>query len=103
MDMCDCPKWDSCNAPLCPIDPDISKRVYLRGEAFCFYMHEYVKPDSYERFKVSHREEIYNAIAEVLKEVLFTYGYIKKRLERASSTPSRMVVAPIHDELETTI
>jgi len=91
MNMQDCPKWDSCKVPLCLYDPDISKRVYLRGEAICFYMNEYVKPNSYERFKVTHRGEIYEAISDVMKKVLSTHGYIRWRLDRASKTPSRMI------------
>ena len=91
MNMQGCPKWDSCNASLCPLDLDISKRVYLRGESICFYMHEYVKPNSYKRFKVSHRGEIYKAISDVIKAVLSNHGYIKRRLKRASKTPSRML------------
>ena len=90
MNMQDCPRWDSCNVPLCPLDPDILKRVYSRGEAICFYTHEYVKSSSYERFKVSHRGEIYEAISDIIKEGLLAYGYIRRRLERASKTPSRM-------------
>ena len=98
MNMHDCPKWDSCNAPLCPLDPDILKRLYLRGEAICFYMHEYVKPNSYEQFKLSHSGEIYEAISDVIKEALSTHGYIKRRLERASKTPSRMTCKGIGDD-----
>lgn len=103
MDICDCPRWGSCNAPLCPLDPGISQRKYLRGEAICFYMHEYVKPDSSNRFKTCHRVEIYKSISNVIEEVLSTYGYIKKRLERASSTPSRMIVVSIEGKMEAII
>ena len=103
MDMCDCPKWNSCNAPICPLDTRVLQRTYLRAEAICFYMHEYVKPNSYERFKVSHRGEIYEAISDVLKEVLSTHGYVRRRLERASSTPSRMVTASTEEKAEAII
>lgn len=85
-----CPLFASCNAPICPLDQDISKRAYKHGEAICYYMNEYAKPDSYIRFKSCHREEIYESISLVIKEVESTHGYIKQRLERASQTPSRM-------------
>ena len=90
MNICDCPKFQHCNAPICPLDPDIMKRAYLRGEEICFFMHEYVKPGSYDRFKARHSEEIHEAIQTVLPSVLSRHGYIKNRLERASETPSRM-------------
>ena len=87
-----CPQLASCNAPLCPLDRDLSKRVYKRGESICFYMLEYDKQNSNERFKACHREEIYKTISQVIEEVLSTQSYIKNRLERASGTPSRMVI-----------
>jgi len=30
-----CPKFISCDAPLCPLDNDIEERVYLEGEPTC--------------------------------------------------------------------
>jgi len=33
-----CPKFDSCSAPICPLDPDWNKRVMLRDERVCFYL-----------------------------------------------------------------
>lgn len=90
MNMCDCPKYQHCSAPICPLDPGIMERAYLPGESICFFMHEFVKPGSHERFKVSHSEEIYEAIQTVLPRMLSRHGYIKNRLERASGTSSRM-------------
>ena len=87
-----CSQYSSCNASLCPLDKNLSIRTYKRGEAICFYMLEYVKPNSYYRFMACHRQEIYKVISQVIKEVLSTHSYIKSRLERASVTPSRMVV-----------
>lgn len=30
-----CSKYNKCNAPLCPLDPDMRKRVYYAGEPVC--------------------------------------------------------------------
>jgi len=30
-----CVRFERCNAPLCPLDPDVEKRTYIRGEAVC--------------------------------------------------------------------
>jgi hypothetical protein len=30
-----CPKFNSCSAPLCPLDIDYNKRSYLKGEPRC--------------------------------------------------------------------
>ena len=32
----DCPKWDRCNAPLCPLDQDTGS--HLRGEQVCYQL-----------------------------------------------------------------
>jgi len=30
-----CPRYNECSAPLCPLDPDLSKCVWFVGEAIC--------------------------------------------------------------------
>ncbi len=30
-----CPRFNSCSVPICPLDPDMAKRVYVRGEPKC--------------------------------------------------------------------
>ena len=30
-----CVRFERCNAPLCPLDPDVEKRTYIKGEAVC--------------------------------------------------------------------
>lgn len=32
---CNCNRFESCNAPLCPLDPDIDKRVWYSDEDIC--------------------------------------------------------------------
>ena len=33
--MQDCPRYKCCSVPICPLDPDWKKRVYLKGEPKC--------------------------------------------------------------------
>ena len=30
-----CPKYQRCSAPLCPLDPDMNKRFYIKGDPIC--------------------------------------------------------------------
>jgi len=30
-----CVRFERCNAPLCPLDPNVQKRTYIKGEAVC--------------------------------------------------------------------
>jgi hypothetical protein len=33
--MIDCPRYLTCSVPLCPLDREMSKRFYLKGEPVC--------------------------------------------------------------------
>ena len=35
MKMEDCSKFNYCRAPICPLDRNLEKRVYLKGEPVC--------------------------------------------------------------------
>ncbi len=39
----DCLKWEPCNAPDCPFDPDRLKCRHLKGEAVCLWLRERAK------------------------------------------------------------
>lgn len=39
-----CSKFESCSAPLCPLDPEIAKRVWYSEEDVCHYnKHRWIK------------------------------------------------------------
>ncbi len=61
-DMRDCPKFEGCPAPICPLDPDWKLRVYRKGEPICFYLLEYVKPDAEAQSQGSIGVQIYATI-----------------------------------------
>ena len=42
----ECPHYEVCSAPMCPLDPNLMKSNYLKGEGVCFYVREYVKKNS---------------------------------------------------------
>jgi len=90
LQMKDCPKFDRCSAPICPLDPDVFRRVYLPGEAICFYLAESVKPGAEARFRQVHSG---NAIWEAIRALdppLSRYALLRKALQRAKRTPPRM-------------
>ena len=41
--MKECPRFDGCNAPICPLDPDVLDRVHAKGDSVCYYLRLYVK------------------------------------------------------------
>ena len=38
-----CSKFENCSAPICPLDPESHKRVYLKNERVCAWVREGVK------------------------------------------------------------
>ena len=84
----DCPKFINCSAPLCPLDKTAGS--HLNGEPVCFYLREIVKEGGRARLTRSLPEGMANQIAEALPRIMFRYGHIKRRLERAAMSGSKM-------------
>lgn len=83
-----CHRFDSCSAPLCPLDTDMKKRSYLKREAVCFLMLELVKPGGTKQVTIGGIDT--QVIAEATEWAKFTYAPLYRRLQRASNTPSRL-------------
>lgn len=95
----DCPKFDRCSAPICPLDQACAERVYRRDETVCFYMLEYVKPGAKQRFRQAAKRlgcigAIYQAIHFLLPTLLSRYAPLKTPLMRAKRTPPRIGKRP---------
>ncbi|MFC1684049.1 hypothetical protein ACFL0R_01075 [Pseudomonadota bacterium] len=86
--MRECPKWDSCSAPLCPLDDGMECCTYLDGEAICFYVREFVKRHIDIRTPVEG--QIFLAVALKLATMKQAGGAkFRKRLERARNQGSK--------------
>ena len=86
----ECPKWNRCSAPICPLDPLVSKRKMLPGEAVCTYISEAVKNDSSVIFEASGLSWLHSAITQALPELEHWHGPLRYRLKRAKNTGSKM-------------
>lgn len=53
-----CPKSLRCSAPLCPLDPGINKRIYLKGDPICRLSFEELIIILNRRFKKQYKEFI---------------------------------------------
>ena len=51
-----CPKYPRCSAPLCPLDPDMDKRFYIKGDPICSLPVEELIVILNRRFKKQYRE-----------------------------------------------
>ena len=57
-----CPRFESCSAPFCPLDKYREKRTMLRDERVCHYIRNIGKSDSYD--DVEH--DIANSVKELM-------------------------------------
>lgn len=89
MYMHDCPKFDSCSAPICPLDPDWELRSHLDGERVCYYLTEYSKPATRPILRGGLAVQHYQAIKEGYPKVIAAHPRIKWQLQRSSSKPAR--------------
>ena len=53
-----CPKSLRCSAPLCPLDPGINERIYLKGDPICRLSFEELIIILNGRFKKQYKEFI---------------------------------------------
>ena len=85
----DCPKYDPCNAPICPLDSQMLERVHLWGEPTCFYLRLFAKQGLQGLFSTSVPRQVAKRVAKAYPIVIDRYEPIKKQLARAAKCPAR--------------
>ena len=83
----DCPKYDPCNAPICPLDSQMLERVHLWGESTCFYLRLFAKQGLQGLFSTSVPRQVAKRVAEVYPILIGRYETLKKQLGRAAKSP----------------
>lgn len=63
-----CPKWKTCSAPVCPLDPKHSACNTLRGEAVCPWLREAMRPDGAARIPAAIAPAIQRALPALLAD-----------------------------------
>ena len=90
MHMYDCPKFEGCSAPICPLDKHWEQRSHLDGERVCCYLTEYSKEAARPILEGGLAVEHYKAIAEQHPKIIASHPLIKKQLSRSSKNKSRL-------------
>jgi len=85
-----CPKYQSCNAPICPLDAKRHKRANTSDDATCFYLLESVKHGAKAHFQVALLGELYGVIVRARADIATSHKRIAAKLESAKKTGSRM-------------
>jgi len=81
-----CPKFNQCNAPICPLDPEWNKRKHISGDKCCVYLLESSKADSDIVFEGAALGDMFKAI----EVILISSATIKRTYLRAAKTASRL-------------
>ena len=89
MHMYDCPKFDPCSAPICPLDPEWNTRAHLENEAICPYLMMYSKVDGKALLRSSVAVELYEAVASQVSAISAYRGHIERKLATAADHPVR--------------
>lgn len=85
-----CPKFNTCNAPVCPLDVASLKMKHISGDKCCVYLLETAKTDAKANFIGAGLSNIYEAIEAVKEDILTGSATIKRAYTRAANTPSRL-------------
>ena len=75
-----CPKYESCTAPICPLDNQWETRTHIKNEPICFYIRQHAKSQPLGI-------QLDNTL---LNSILDKHASIKRGYERAAQTPSRI-------------
>lgn len=88
MHMRQCPKFETCSANLCPLDPDWEKRRHVNGDPICIYMRESVKHGAALRFLTCGLDDLFQACAKHRDPICEKWPVIGAKVaESASKSP----------------
>jgi len=93
MKMEDCPKFDKCSAPICPLYELVNKQEHFENERVCYYLIEVQKIKSEANFDQSGLGELHEVMVRATREVFAQpekNKYLQKALLKASKNSSRM-------------
>jgi hypothetical protein len=80
----ECPRFDGCSAPICPIDPKWAERGCRKGEAVCFYLRRHAKNPLQATNTGSVPEGLAQRVVQAFPKICARYVTIKNSLERAA-------------------
>lgn len=85
-----CPRFDSCNAPICPLDPKWPTAQHIKGEAVCAMLSELVKVGGKPRLEGLLSTEQLEALIREWPKVEARWSPIRARLKDAVKSGSRI-------------
>ena len=87
--MIECPRFDGCSAPICPLDPNALDRAHLKGEAVCHYLRLYVKNAFCGLKPGTLPANLAIRVVESYPRLIARYAPLKRALLRAAKSPPK--------------
>nr|UXE44386.1 hypothetical protein Hi04_10k_c2220_00020 [uncultured bacterium] len=84
--MITCPKFETCSAPVCPIDPDWPSTNHLSGEKVCPYLMRTGKPGEAELLAA---DPVGRTALALVEEIGTVFPAIGRAVKRASQTGAK--------------
>lgn len=90
-----CNRFNSCNAPICPLDSNFLNRIHLRDESTCYYLREAIKKGGLTKIRGAIGVSASLKVKICLNSVLSThsppkFGKLAKKLGVSMRTKSRL-------------
>ena len=86
----DCPRFDHCSAPICPLDPHCLHAQHLPGESVCLWLRELSKPRGEATLRSVVRGEVAATVTRVAPGIIAKQRTIARALQRASRHGSNL-------------
>jgi hypothetical protein len=77
----DCPNFQTCNASICPIDPEWRRAAHLPGEKVCHYLLSSGKPGAAEHFA---HDPVFAECLVQLEPIRARHRDVAKRIDKAA-------------------
>ena len=87
--MIECPRFDGCNAPVCPLDPNVLDRAHLKGEAVCFYLRLHAKKALCGLKPGCVPANLAIRVVQSYPRLIARYAPLKSALLRAAKSPPK--------------
>jgi|ERR1700754_4298603 len=88
-----CPRFDSCNAPICPLDPKWPTAQHIQGERVCGLLTEVVKVGGQPRVAGVLSAEQFSTLLREWPKVEARWPEVRTRLRASAKTGSRIDIA----------
>lgn len=82
-----CPKWESCSAPICPL---IDSGTHRGGERTCLWLRELAKPGGRRALRLSLPLELCRAVERAAPAILARHASLRIAVERSRKSPSKL-------------